>query len=191
MVPCKKNANRLGAHIVFIDESGFLLIPTILRTWAPRGKTPIIRHRYKRDKVSVISGISVSPQRNRFGLYFQMHVDNIGQVEVCEFLKHLLRHLRGNVIAILDNANMHKGQRMREFIKRHPRIKIEYFPSYAPQLNPDEGVWSYSKRELANGRPDNIDELLQAVADSLMKISKSQLILRGCIEHSELPFRLP
>ena len=191
MVPCKKNAKRLGAHIVFIDESGFLLIPTILRTWAPRGKTPIIRHRYKRDKVSVISGVSVSPQRIRFGLYFQMHLDNIGQIEVCHFLKHLLRHLRGNVIAILDNSNTHKGNLIAELQKRNPRIAIEYFPSYAPQLNPDEGVWSYSKRPLANGRPDNLEDLLQTVADSLMKISKSQSILRGCVEHSELPFRLP
>jgi transposase len=191
MVPCKKNAKRLGAHIVFIDESGFLLIPTILRTWAPRGKTPIIRHRYKRDKVSVISGVSVSPQRIRFGLYFQMHLDNIGQIEVCHFLKHLLRHLRGNVIAILDNSNTHKGNLIAELQKRNPRIAIEYFPSYAPQLNPDEGVWSYSKRSLANGRPDNLEDLLQTVADSLMKISKSQSILRGCVEHSELPFRLP
>jgi len=191
MVPCKKNAKRLGAHIVFIDESGFLLIPTILRTWAPRGKTPIIRHRYKRDKVSIISGVSVSPQRIRFGLYFQMHLDNIGQIEVCHFLKHLLRHLRGRIIAILDNSNTHKGNLIAELQKRNPRITIEYFPSYAPQLNPDEGVWSYAKRSLANGRPDNLEELLQTVADSLMKISKSQPILRGCVEHSELPFRLP
>lgn len=181
----------MGAHIVFIDESGFLIIPTILRTWAPKGKTPIIRHHYKRDKVSVISGVSVSPKRQRFGLYFRMHLDNIGQIEVLEFLKHLLRHLRGNVIAILDNANMHKGDRINSFLKIHRRLTIEYFPSYAPQLNPDEGVWSYSKRDLANGKPDNIDELLQSVADSLTKISKSQSILKGCIEHSELPFRLP
>jgi transposase len=86
---------------------------------------------------------------------------------------------------------MHKGHRINDFIRRHPRLTIEYFPSYAPQLNPDEGVWSYSKRDLANGRPDNLEELLQAVADSLTKISKSQQILRGCVEHSELPFRLP
>jgi hypothetical protein len=130
MVPCKKNAKRLGAHIVFIDESGFLLIPTILRTWAPRGKTPIIRHRYKRDKVSVISGVSVSPQRIRFGLYFQMHLDNIEQIEVCHFLKHLLRHLRGRIIAILDNSNTHKGNLIAELQKRNPRI-IDLFKSSA------------------------------------------------------------
>jgi putative transposase len=79
-----------------------------------------------------------------------MHLDNIGQIEVCDFLKHLLRYLRGNVIAILDNSNTHKGARIAEFQKRNPRITIEYFPSYAPQLNPDEGVWSYSNVSFAH-----------------------------------------
>jgi len=65
-----KNAVRLGAHIVFGDESGFLLIPTLRKTWAPRGRTPVVRHRYRHDRLSVISGISTAPQRKRVGLYF-------------------------------------------------------------------------------------------------------------------------
>src|SRR5713226_4494540 len=52
----KKNATRLGAHIVFADESGFQLIPNVVQTWAPQGQTPIHRHRQgRRDKTSVIS----------------------------------------------------------------------------------------------------------------------------------------
>jgi hypothetical protein len=57
----------------------------------------------RRDKVSVISGISVSPQRQRLGLYDQLYFDNIGQEEVCMFLRGLLRHLRGPVLVLLDN----------------------------------------------------------------------------------------
>src|SRR5205807_917128 len=73
VAPGKKNAARLGAHIVFADESGFLLIPTVVRTWAPQGETPIHRHRQgRRDKLSVISGISVSPKRRRLSLYSQI-----------------------------------------------------------------------------------------------------------------------
>src|SRR3989304_3137100 len=71
VAPGKKNARRLGAHLVFVDESGILLIPSVHKTWAPRGQTPIIRHRYQRDKISVISGISVSPVRQRLGLYWR------------------------------------------------------------------------------------------------------------------------
>ena len=187
MVAGKKNAARLGAHIVFIDESGFLLIPNLLRTWAPRGKRPIHRHRYRRDKVSVISGISVSPRRQRLGLYCHFYPDNIGHVEVCLFLRHLLRHLRGAVIAILDNSRTHKGEPLDILRRRHPRLRIEHFPSYAPELNPDEGVWSLAKGELANGRPDNVDELMKDLTTSLERIRHSPNLLRGCILGSDLP----
>lgn len=172
---------------MFADESGFLLIPTVVKTWAPRGQTPVHRHRYQRDKISVISGISVSPKRHRLGLYYQLWFDNIGQLEVCEFLRHLLRHLRGPVIALLDNANTHKGEPLRELQCRHPRLAIEYFPSYAPELNPDEGVWSLAKRELANSRPDDVDELVEQIIDSIDSIRRSPGKLRGCILQSELP----
>jgi hypothetical protein len=49
----KKKAARLGAHLVFADESGFLLLPHVAKTWAPVGQTPIHRHVYRRDKISV------------------------------------------------------------------------------------------------------------------------------------------
>jgi transposase len=183
----KKNAARLGAHIVFADESGFLLIPNVVKTWAPRGQTPVHRHRYRRDKISVISGISVSPKRHHLGLYYQLWFDNIGQEEVCEFLRHLLRHLLGPVIALLDNSRTHEGTPLDEFLRQHPRLHIEHFPSYAPELNPDEGVWALTKRDLANSRPDDRDELMHDVIRSIERIRRSPAKLRGCILQSELP----
>src|ERR1700740_3530716 len=106
LAPGKKNAARLGAHIVFADESGFLLIPNVVRTWAPQGQTPIHRHRQgRRDKISVISGISVSPRQHRLGLYYLLFYDNIGQQEVCIFLRELLRHLRSPLVVLLDNSS--------------------------------------------------------------------------------------
>jgi DDE superfamily endonuclease len=101
----------MGAHLVFADESGFLLIPHVARTWSPQGCPAVHYYRQgRRDKVSVISGISVSPRRQRLGLYYQLYFDNIGQEEVCTFLRELLRHLRGPVIVLLDNSSTHKGQ---------------------------------------------------------------------------------
>lgn len=77
----------MGAHLVFADESGFQLIPNVVQTWAPQGRTPIHRHRQgKREKISVISGISVSPKRHRLSLYYLLFLDNIGQEEVCLFI---------------------------------------------------------------------------------------------------------
>lgn len=172
---------------MFADESGFLLIPHVAKTWAPIGQTPIHRHVYRRDKISVISGISVSPKRQRLSLYYYLFYDNIGQDEVCLFLRHLLRHLRGQVLVVLDNSSTHKGEPLKELLGQHPRLQIENFPSYAPELNPDEGVWSLAKQKLANSCPKDVDELMEDIIRSINGIGRSQTKLRGCIEQSELP----
>ena len=85
---------------------------------APVGQTPIHRHGYRRDKVSVISGISgisVSLKRQRPHLYYYLHYDNIGRDEVCLFLPHLLRFLRGQAIVLLDYSRTHKGEPLESY----------------------------------------------------------------------------
>jgi len=172
---------------VFVDESGFLLLPHVAKTWAPVGQTPLHPHVYRRDKISVISGVSVSPKRQQLNLYYYLFYDNIGQQEVGLFLRHLLRHLPGPVIALLDNSSTHKGEPLRELLRQHARLHVEYFPSYAPELNPDEGVWSQAKRKLANSCPHDIDELMEDIIRTINGIGSSKKKLRACIEQSELP----
>ena len=160
----------------------------MVRTWAPQGSTPLQRHRQgRRDKISVISGITLTPQRQHLGLYYLLFLDNIGQEEVCLFLRELLRHLRGPVIVLLDNSSTHHGLPLAQLRRRYPRLHIEHFPAYAPDLNPDEGVWSLAKRELANGCPFNVDQLMDAVIRSINGIRTSPHKLRGCILQSDLP----
>jgi transposase len=130
----------------------------------------------------VISGISLSPQRHRLGLYYLLFFDNIGQEEVCVFLRELLRHLRGPIIALLDNSSTHQGEPLEKLLRKHPRLLIEHFPSYAPELNPDEGVWSLAKRELANSCPKDVDELMKDVICSIesIKSSPAELAAASC-----------
>jgi transposase len=191
MASHKKKATRLGAHIVFVDESGFLLIPPVRRTWAPRGQTPVHRHHQKRTRISVISGLSVSPDRKRVGLYWCFHFENIKQPDACAFIRHLLKHLRGHVIVLWDNGTPHKGDPIRDLCRRYKRLHLERFPPYAPELNPDEGVWAALKNTLANGRPDDIDELCQHLLDEIQSLQHSQATLRACIHESDLPPFLP
>ena len=158
------------------------------KTWSPQGCTPVHYHRQRRrDKISVISGISVSPQRQRLGLYYQLYFDNIGQQEVCLFLRGLLRHQRGPVIVLLDNSSTHKGEPLRQLLHQHRRLHLEHFPSYAPEMNPDEGVWSLAKHALANSCPNDLEELIEDVIGSINEIRTSRQKLRGCITQSELP----
>ncbi|MGH8515674.1 MAG: transposase, partial [Gammaproteobacteria bacterium] len=121
---------------MFLDESGFLLIPNVRKTWAPVGCTPRLRHSYTRDKLSAISALSVSPQRARLGLYMHIHPVNITGAEVVVFLRHFLRHLRGPVELLWDGGSIHKREDVTAFLRRNPRLSAHRFPSYAPELNP-------------------------------------------------------
>ena len=172
---------------MFLDESGFLLIPTVRRTWAPRGQTPLIHHRYRHDKVSAISAITVSPARHHCGLYAHFHFANITHVEVAAFLRELLRHLAGPIIVLWDGGAMHRGAAVRELLVRHPRLHVERFPAYAPELNPDELVWNHLKGRLANGRPDTVDALLADLTRVIRRLRQSPALLRAFIVGSDLP----
>ncbi len=105
-------------------------------------------------------------------------------------MRELLRLLRGPIILLLDNSSTHKGNVIEQFLDKHPRLRIDYFPSDAPQLNPDEGAWSLAKRELANNCPKDVDELMEDILGSIDGIRKSQKKLRGCIAQSELSISL-
>ena len=191
LAPCKKNATRLAAHLVFIDESGFLLIPSVRKTWSPVGQTPILLHRYRHDRISAISGIAVSPKRFHCTLYCQLYEDNIQGEEVAVFLRHLLRQLRGHLIVLLDNGKTHRSDPVGELLARTSRLHLVPFPPYAPELNPDEGVWNHLKSNLANGRPDTQAELMDVLADDICRLAASQSLLQGCIQQSDLPPFLP
>ena len=157
------------------------------KTWSPVGQTPIVPHRYRHDRLSAISGIAVSPRRFHCTLYCQLYEDNLQGEEVAAFLRQLLRHLRGPIIALLDNGKIHRGEPVQELLARTRRLHLEPFPAYAPELNPDEGVWNQLKRRLANGRPDTKAELMDVLSEEICRLARSQALLRGCIDQSELP----
>jgi transposase len=173
---------------VFLDESGFLLIPNVRKTWAPQGCTPIVRHSYKRDKLSAISAVTVAPKRTRVGLYMHVHSENITGTEVVLFLRDLLRHLRGPVDLLWDGGSIHKREDVQAFQKANPRLTIHRFPAYAPELNPDEWVWTNMKNDLANGAPNDISRLDVHLRRSFRRLHGSQKLLWSCLLGSDLPW---
>jgi len=154
------------------------------------GQTPIVRHRYRHDRISAISGIAVSPKRCRCTLYCQLYEDNIQGEEVAAFLRQLWRQIRGRLIVRLDNSTAHRGEPVRELLSRTRRLHLVPFPAHAPELNPDEGVWNHLKTTLANGRPETPAELMDVLADEICRLAASQSLLRGCIHQSDLPLFL-
>lgn len=140
----------------------------------------------ERQKISVISGISVSPRGRRVGLYWRQHSPNITMFQVRDYLRDVMRHLRGPLIVIWDGGTPHKGVEVKKLLARCPRVMIERFPPYAPELNPDEGVWRNGKRALANGCPLDQRELKVLLTRALRRQKQTPALLRGCIRHAGL-----
>jgi transposase len=167
----QKKASAEGAHVVLIDESGAFLSPLVRRTLAPRGRTPILKvPGRKRQKVSLIAGLSIAPRRRRIGLYFHGYADrHITQHEAAAFLRDLLQHLRGPVHVIWDRGNTHKGEAIRKVLKDYPRLTLHWLPPYAPELNPVEYLWSHIKYgRTANYTPKDLAEL-EGRVETVMK----------------------
>jgi transposase len=164
-----------------------MLTSTVRRTWAPRGHTPLLFHRYRHDKLSAISAVTVRRRRQRLGLYCHVHFANIRELEVVAFLRLLLHHLSGHIVLIWDGGSIHRGAVVQQLLAHHPRLHVERFPAYAPELNPDEQVWNHFKTPLANGCPLTLDELLDDLTHVARRARRSPALLRGFIRESDLP----
>ncbi|MBI4371464.1 MAG: transposase [Elusimicrobia bacterium] len=170
-----------------MDESGFLLIPPVARTWAPRGQTPVLRCAGRWTKISAISAVCVAPKRRRIALHAGFLRDrNVRSPDVVRFLRLLLKRLRGPVFIVWDNINQHRSVLVREFLSTAPRLKLHRFPGYAPELNPDEFIWSYLKRGVANTVPTDLRHLKRLIHTPLQRLRQSQRLLWACVKASEL-----
>jgi transposase len=185
----RRRADQIGAHLVFLDESGFLLIPNVKRTWAPRGQTPTIRYCFKHTKISAISALTVSPKRKHLALYLQFRRRSFKGLDVKRFLQELLKHVRGPIILLWDGGRIHRHHDVKTWCREHPRLQVEDFPGYAPELNPAEYVWCQSDSALANSIPEDLNELKTMLVASKRRLVGSQDLLWSCIYASELPWK--
>jgi transposase len=121
-------------------------------------------------------------------LYLQFHTQNLTGLEVKAFLQSLLRHLRGPIIVLWDRGTIHKRQEVAEYLYQHPRVHMEYFPAYAPELNPAEYIWNQADRALCNTAPENLAELQALLSNAVCRLRRSQHLLWSCIYASDLPW---
>jgi transposase len=164
-----------------------MLQPVVRRTWGPQGDTPL-QHRWERhDRLSGLSAVTVSPQRRHLDLYFVLHEHNICTPDFETFVAELLEHFPRGIILVLDRWSVHLSA-AKELRRRFPRrIRIEWLPSYAPELNPDEQAWNRTKYvDLANFCPENLTELARAVHHSLEHTKSQQWLLRSFFAYGRL-----
>ena len=119
-----------------------------VRTWAPRGCTPVLAAKLSRDHLAAMSGITFDGR-----LFLQVRQQSYDAAAVVGFLRVLLRKLAGKIVVIWDGSPIHRAKEIKAFLRAGAaqRLHLEQLPGYAPDLNPDEGIWNYLKRvELGN-----------------------------------------
>jgi transposase len=164
--------------ILFVDEAGFYLLPFVARTYAPRGQTPVLRVPLSRDHLAAISAVTPDGR-----LFTHVQEEAFRGPAIVAFLRQLLRQVRGKLLVIWDGAPIHHCQPVKDFLAAGAarRLQLARLPGYAPELNPDEGVWNHLKRvELANRCCHDLDELRWELGLAIRRLRRKARLLTAC-----------
>ena len=160
-------------------QSGFYLLPAVVRTYAPVGKTPVLRENLTRDHLSAMNGITLE------GKLYMIEQDRAFKGEgVVRFLKHLMRQISGKLLVIWDGSPIHRGRAVKNFLASGAasRVQLEQLPGYAPDLNPDEGIWKHLKYvELKNLCCQSLAELRVELRKAKKRLRHNTDVILGCI----------
>lgn len=167
---------------MFIDEAGFYLLPALVRTYAPIGETPVLRVPLSWDHLSVISAITPAGK-----LYLMIQTEAFTGPAIVRFLMHLLHHLPGKLLIIWDGLPAHHGAAVRDFLAQGgtERLHLERLPGYAPDLNPDEGIWRYLKGvELRNLCARDLSHLHHELRKAAARLRHKPHVIQACFSHA-------
>jgi transposase len=175
----EKGALKEGRTILFCDQSGFYLLAMVVRTYAPIGQTPILKENLTRDHLSAMSGITLDGK-----LYMMEHQRAFKGEDVVRFLKHLMGQIPGKLLIIWDGSPIHRGGAVKDFLASGAasRVQLEQLPGYAPDLNPDEGIWKHLKCvELRNLCCESLSELKVELRKAKERLRHKRDVILGCI----------
>jgi transposase len=183
----KKNARRRRALIVFQDESGISQRPSVRRTWAPRGHTPVLVHAFNWKKMSLCAALAYRWDGRRARLFFQMKPDSYDTDALIAFLRDLRRELpRQRVILIWDGLPAHRSRAMQSHLRTQRRwLQVERLPGYAPELNPTESLWGNIKgRELANFCGTSLAATAKQCRKGIRRVRRHPSLLFSFLHHA-------
>jgi transposase len=177
-------AKSRGARLLFADEAGMRSDYHAGTTWAPRGKTPIVKATGQRHSVNMISAIS------SLGELQFMLVDGRSNAQVFkQFLEQLMLGAEKPIILVVDGHSIHKAKLVRDYVEStNGMLELCYLPPYSPQLNPDEQVWKNVKERVAKQVPSDKSELQSRIHEALIRLQGLPDVVRGFFNHPECGF---
>ena len=179
MARTQKKARRERRTVVFTDESGFYLLPGVVTTYGPRGQTPVLREWH----LSLVSGITPEGK-----LYSRVQDRPVNGSDTVGFLNHLLTRADNRLLVIWDGSPIHRAHEVREFLMGGKGwVHLERLPPYAPELNPDEGVWQHLKKvELRNLCCHDLTQLHGELTLAISRLRQKPNIIQSFFAHAKL-----
>lgn len=172
---------------MLVDESGFLLQPLVRRTWAPAGQTPVLEAWDRRDRISAIAALALSPKRRRVRLFFRLLDHNARAEDFVAFLNDLRLDLGRKLHVVWDNLGAHRKAENFFAAIDCRWVQFHRLPPYAPELNPVEHVWSTGKwGPLANAPPEDLCQMRTDIDAELARQASEQQLLRAHFRWAEL-----
>ena len=158
----KQRAKRVGAKIFFLDEAGFQSDPPLGRTYGLKGKTPVVVTSGQRQSLNVISAVNA---RGEF--WAATYTGKLNAEAFVAFLQNFMKGRRGKIFLVVDGHPAHKAGRVNDYVgSLGGRLELHPLPTYAPDLNPDEFVWSHMKKNGVSKKPLKKNESLSDRIDA-------------------------
>jgi transposase len=173
----QRRARRERRLLVFEDESGFYLLPGLVKTYAPQGETPVIREKQTRDHLSVMGAMTLQGK-----VYTLVRQEALNGTHSIELLEHLQRVARDRLLVIWDGSPIHRRLAVREFVAgTKGKVWLEALPGYAPDLNPwDEGGWHHLKNvEMRNLVCHDLEELHEQFHLAVARLRQKAHLVRS------------
>jgi transposase len=154
----KRRAKRRGAKIFFLDEAGFQSDPPLGRTYGLKGQTPVVATSGQRQSINVISAVNA---RGEF--WAATYTGKLNAEAFVEFLKNFMQGRAGKIFLVIDGHPAHKAKLVGRYVESlQGSLELVPLPTYAPDLNPDEFVWSHMKKNGVSKKPLKKNESMRA-----------------------------
>jgi len=164
-----------------VDEVGFSFLAPPGTTWAPRGHPPVLRRTSCRRVLSTLVGLTLE------GKIYTKHFDHgLSGADVVVGLEHLRQCMGEALLIIWDHLPAHHSQVVQEYLRKHPKMSVEWLPSYAPELNPEEGCNGYVKKQLLNAVPETAAQLRDLVNASFARLRHQPQVIQSFFRHAGL-----
>ncbi len=180
-------AKLTGATIMFADEAGMRSDYHTGKTWAPQGRTPVVKATGARFGVQMLSAISGLGE-----LHFMLHEGRTDSYVFVRFLEQLLLGRPQKVILVVDGHSIHKSKIVMDYVaSTNGMLELVYLPPYSPQLNPDEQVWKNVKERVSKQNPSDKFQLRELLRAALERLAAATEIVAGFFRHPDCRYAHP